>query len=116
MPLLYHFAAGPSVVNPEFLDRIDFYPGGFGAEYGRAIGGIVDVKTRSPKEASGTAPERSTSSTPACSSARPCRRARRERGRAPQLRRRDLRTVLPLVTNSGVLVAPSYYDYQARVD
>jgi TonB family protein len=46
IPLLYHLGGGPSVVNPEFLDRVDFYPGGFGARYGRAVGGVIDVGTR----------------------------------------------------------------------
>ncbi len=43
VPLIYHFGGGPAVVNPEFLDEIDFYPGGQGARYGHAIGGTVDV-------------------------------------------------------------------------
>lgn len=46
IPLLYHLGGGPSVVNAEFVDRVDFFPGGFGARYGRAIGGVVDVATR----------------------------------------------------------------------
>lgn len=46
IPLLFHIGAGPSVVNGEFLDKVDFYPGGFGARYGRAVGGVVDVTTR----------------------------------------------------------------------
>ena len=46
IPLLYHFLALTSVVNAEFLETIDFYPGGFGARYGRATAGIVDVKSR----------------------------------------------------------------------
>ena len=46
IPLLFHLAGGPSVVNGEFLDRVDFFPGGFGARYGRAVGGVVDVASR----------------------------------------------------------------------
>ena len=46
IPLLFHLGGGPSVINAEFVDRIDFFPGGFGARYGRAVGGIVDVATR----------------------------------------------------------------------
>jgi TonB family protein len=46
IPILYHLGGGPSVINAEFLDRVDFYPGGFGARYGRAVGGIVDAATR----------------------------------------------------------------------
>jgi TonB family protein len=47
IPMLYHFLGGPSVLHPEFLERIDFYPGNFGVKYGRATGGIVDVATLS---------------------------------------------------------------------
>ena len=41
IPLLYHFGGLTSVVNAEFLEDIAFYPGGFGAYYGRATAGIV---------------------------------------------------------------------------
>jgi TonB family protein len=47
VPLLYHFAVGPSILTPDLIDRIDFYPGGFGVRYGRATAGVVDVSTRS---------------------------------------------------------------------
>lgn len=46
VPNLIHVGTGPSVVNPEYLSRVDFFPGGFGARYGRAVGGIVEVSTR----------------------------------------------------------------------
>jgi TonB family protein len=46
IPLLYHFGGLTSVVNAEFLEDISFYPGGFGAYYGRATAGIVDVSSR----------------------------------------------------------------------
>ena len=48
VPLIYHFGGLSSVVPTELLDRIDFYPGNFGAKYGRVDGGIVDVGFRSP--------------------------------------------------------------------
>ncbi|HEY1101746.1 MAG TPA: TonB-dependent receptor plug domain-containing protein, partial [Myxococcota bacterium] len=49
IPILYHFGGLTSVVNAEFLDDIAFYPGGFGAYYGRATAGIVDVSSRKLK-------------------------------------------------------------------
>ncbi len=49
IPLVYHFGGLSSVVPTELLDRIDFYPGNFSAQYGRAMGGIVDVAMRDPK-------------------------------------------------------------------
>ncbi len=49
IPILYHFGGLVSVVNAEFLEDISFYPGGFGAYYGRATAGIVDVSSRQLK-------------------------------------------------------------------
>jgi len=49
IPLVYHFGGLSSVLPTEVLDRIDFYPGNFGAQYGRGMGGIVDVAVRGPK-------------------------------------------------------------------
>jgi TonB family protein len=47
VPILYHFLGGPSVLTPNLIDKIDFYPGGFGVHYGRATAGILDVTTKS---------------------------------------------------------------------
>ncbi len=49
LPLLFHLFAGPSVIHPEFIDRVDFYPGGFPVNYGGYTGGIVDGVTRAAR-------------------------------------------------------------------
>ncbi len=49
IPILFHFAGGPSVLNPSFIDKVNFYPGAYSAKYGRAIAGIVDVETKPPE-------------------------------------------------------------------
>jgi TonB family protein len=49
IPLLFHFGGITSVIASDTIGAIDFYPGNFGAKYGRAMGGSVDVKTREPK-------------------------------------------------------------------
>ncbi len=46
IPIVYHFGGLSSVVPSEYLDRIDFYPSNFSAQYGRAVGGIIDVGMR----------------------------------------------------------------------
>ncbi len=46
VPILYHFLGGPSVLTPSLIDKIDFYPGGFGVHYGRATAGVLDVTTK----------------------------------------------------------------------
>ncbi|MDD9935470.1 MAG: TonB-dependent receptor, partial [Myxococcales bacterium] len=46
VPIIYHFGSIRSVLPTPILAGIDFYPGNFGPEYGRAIGGIVDVRLK----------------------------------------------------------------------
>jgi TonB family protein len=50
VPLIYHFFGLSSVVPTELLDKIDFYPGNFSAQYGRVLGGIIDASIRSPRD------------------------------------------------------------------
>ncbi len=118
IPLLFHLGGGPSIVNGEFLDRIDFFPGGFGARYGRAVGGVVDVASR--RGAADTwhgvakvdlldaslfveVPITDTISVAAAA------------------RRSYIDALLPLVLpkdpqGGSLLVLPAYWDYQVRID
>ncbi|WP_394828138.1 TonB-dependent receptor plug domain-containing protein [Pendulispora albinea] len=41
VPLLFHVGAGPSVIHPAIIERVDLYPGGYPARFGRFAGGIV---------------------------------------------------------------------------
>jgi hypothetical protein len=50
VPLLFHFALGPSVVHPALLDRVDFYPGGYPARFGRFAGAIVSGDLAPPQD------------------------------------------------------------------
>jgi hypothetical protein len=45
VPLLFHLLSGPSVIHPEFIDEIQFFPGGAPAPYGGYVGGIIDGRT-----------------------------------------------------------------------
>ncbi len=49
VPLLFHFALGPSVSHPGMVERVDLYPGGYPARYGRFSGGIVAAETTPPR-------------------------------------------------------------------
>jgi hypothetical protein len=49
VPVLYHFFGLRSVIAQDVVDSLTLTPGAYGAEYGRAIGGIVDVTLRDPK-------------------------------------------------------------------
>ncbi len=43
VPILYHFGGLRSVLPVGVLERINFYPGNFSVEYGRATGGVIDI-------------------------------------------------------------------------
>lgn len=48
VPYLYHVGLGPSIVHPGMVSRVDLYPGGYPARYGRYAGGIVSGETTLP--------------------------------------------------------------------
>ncbi len=50
IPAPYHFLGGPAVINSEMIDSLEFFPGNFSTAYGRSIGGVVDLSTRSPNK------------------------------------------------------------------
>lgn len=49
VPYLYHVGLGPSVIHPGLVDRVDLYPGGYPARYGRYAGGIVGAESTMPR-------------------------------------------------------------------
>ncbi len=49
IPLIFHFGALTAVVNSDIISGLDFYPGNFAANYGNAMGGTVEIRTRDPK-------------------------------------------------------------------
>ena len=46
IPYLYHFGGMRTALPAAMIDGIDFYPGNFSAYYGRATGGMLDVRPK----------------------------------------------------------------------
>jgi hypothetical protein len=49
VPYLFHVGAGPSIVNPAMVEKVDLYSGGYPARFGRFAGAIVDAETTEPR-------------------------------------------------------------------
>ncbi len=49
IPRVYHFGGLRSTISAEFVSELNFRPGGYGADYGRGLGGVIEVSTRPPK-------------------------------------------------------------------
>src|SRR5438105_6724568 len=117
IPQLYHFLGGPSVINEQLLDRIDFYPGGYGAYYGRNLTSALDVGTR--KADSSLHGSFSVDLLEAVAFVEgPL--GERTQG-AIAARRSYIDLFLPLFLphdprNGVTAVTPIYWDYQARID
>ncbi len=50
VPQLYHFGGMESIIEPEMVESIDFYAGGFSPEYAEATGGVIKVNIRDPRK------------------------------------------------------------------
>jgi TonB family protein len=116
IPTAYHFGGLSSVIPSEMLEKIDFYPGNFSPEFGRAMGGVVNIGVRSPrKDRLGGLLQfdlidgRVLAEAPLGDSTRFMIGARRswvDAWLGPAMREAGV----------GVSVAPVYYDYQAMVE
>jgi TonB family protein len=49
VPYLYHVGLGPSIIHPGMVERVDLYPGGYPAQFGRFAGGIVAAEATAPR-------------------------------------------------------------------
>ena len=118
LPRLYHEGGFRSVVNSDMVQSVELVPGGWGAEYGRGLGGLVTVQLKPARE--GAAMHGSVIG-------RPPRRLRR-RPRAPlgsasrvevAGRKSYLDALLPALhvaqRRRSSSPSRSYYDAQARV-
>jgi len=49
VPLIFHFGGLTSILPSEILEEIEYLPGAFSVEYGRATGGVINAETRAPR-------------------------------------------------------------------
>lgn len=115
IPAVYHFGGLRAVFPSELLSEINFYPGGFGAEFGRATGGVIDVRTAEerPDRVDGHV-DINLFDSGAYLRAPVSERVHLEFG----VRRSYIDAILrPLAPALGLnlTTAPRYYDYQARL-
>lgn len=112
IPTLFHFGALRSTVNSEMVSSLSFMPGGYGVDYGRGMGGVVEIESRRPQPTGihGFVQidlmDGSLSLDAAVS---------KNVQLAFALRRSWIDVFLPLFTSNDLQLSPVYYDYQARL-
>lgn len=50
VPLLFHVGPGPSVIAPAMVERVDLFPGGYPARFGRYAGAVMAGETSAPSD------------------------------------------------------------------
>ena len=46
LPIIFHLTGTTSVLQPDVVEAVDYLPGGYGVQYGRSMGGVVDIRTK----------------------------------------------------------------------
>jgi hypothetical protein len=119
IPNAYHVFGNTTIVPTSFIESLEFTPGGFGAEEGRATGGVVALSSGSAvDDPAGAAVSASflevgaTGQTPLGSSGR--------FAVSGGIRRSTIDLILPVVlpddADVSFTTAPTYWDAQLRVD
>lgn len=109
IPLLFHFFSLTAVVNSDVISGLDFYPGNFAANYGNAMGGTVEIRTRDPKH-----DWHGAGHVDLYDGAAMVEGPVGDGSFLLSVRRSWVDQVLKLVVPSGLTVAPVFYDYQAK--
>ena len=112
VPLIYHLGGLVSILNPDLIDSVDYLPGSYGVQYGRSLGGVVDVKTKQefPED------NQFYWSTDIIDSGGLVQGRVGDWGVAVAGRRSYIDVFIPLFTqNQNFTVSPKWYDYQVKV-
>jgi len=116
VPLLYHTIAFRSILPVEAIDTLDYIPGGFGAEYGRAASGIVALTTRTGSDQRTEQAELSVLDSGVLAQGS----VDKDVHYMLAFRRSTIDLILPYVIPKSVdlslTTVPYYYDLQGRVD
>ncbi|HKQ70247.1 MAG TPA: TonB family protein, partial [Polyangiaceae bacterium] len=115
IPLLYHNGGVRSVIHSDLVQSVELAPGGYGAPYGRGLGGLVKVQ-QMPVEKEGLHGSAAADLLDASASVRV--RAGEKWGVALAARKSYLDSVLSQVTSEDIgdfFPIPRYHDGQARV-
>ncbi len=114
IPIIYHLTGTTSVISPELIDSVDYLPGGYGVQYGRTMGGTIDVKTKrdfgdDPKLVWGTDILDSQLFFEGKLG------KNKKHGLAVGARRSYIDVFLPIFTSgTGFTIKPRYWDYQVK--
>ena len=112
VPFVYHTIFQLSIIPAEIFSGVEFYSGGFGVEYGNALGGVIILRTKTeiPERAKTTF----TLNLPFFSGIYHERPLSEHESLIVSARKSYIQYILPKIIpkNSGTVIAPYFEDYQ----
>lgn len=115
IPIIYHLTGTTSVLSPELIQSVDYLPGGYGVQYGRSMGGVVDVKTKDDFDETGRLAFGADILDSQVLYETQVGREGHKHGLAIGARRSYIDLFIPLFTgDTGYLIKPRYWDYQVK--
>lgn len=114
IPIVFHFSGLSTILNGDLVGEVAYLPGNYGARYGRALGGLVDLRTKDelPEKSRGYVSLDLFQGTAYVE-----QKVGKSTALEFSLRRSWIDAVLtPVLADTGIaLRAPRYWDAQARV-
>ncbi|MCO4746541.1 MAG: TonB family protein [Proteobacteria bacterium] len=115
IPIIYHLTGTTSVLSPDLIESVDYLPGGYGVQYGRGMGGVIDVKTKSEFEEQGKIVWGTDILDSQLYYEGQIGKEGKKHGLALGARRSYIDAFIPLFTGgTGFTIKPRYWDYQVK--
>ncbi len=115
IPIIYHLTGTTSVLSPDLIQSVDYLPGGYGVQYGRSMGGVVDVRTKSEFDEGGRISFGADILDSQVMFEKQVGKEGHKHGLAIGARRSYIDLFIPFFTgDTGFIVKPRYWDYQIK--
>lgn len=112
IPLVYHLTGTTSVLSPDLIEAVDYLPGGYGTQYGRSMGGVVDIRTRETFDRDEVVWGTDILDSQISYVGRLGKKD--QHAVAVAARRSYIDAFLPLFVKTGFTIKPRYWDYQLK--
>lgn len=112
IPIIYHLTGTTSVLSPELIEAVDYLPGGFGVQYGRSMGGVVDIRSKTKFDDGKLVWGTDILDSQVYYEGNLGKND--QHGVAVGARRSYIDVLLPLFVSDGFVIKPRYWDYQVK--
>jgi outer membrane receptor protein involved in Fe transport len=112
IPIIYHLTGTTSVLSPDLIEAVDYLPGGYGVHYGRSMGGVIDIRTKTKFDEDKIVWGTDILDSQIYFEGKVGKN--KKQGIAVGARRSYIDALLPLFVPDDFVIKPRYWDYQVK--